>query len=514
MTRFLDVGAVLDALPGEARLLAGAGGLSRSVGALRSATSVDQARRATADELLVLTVADERTDDAPTDELLADLEQKGVAGLVMRAPVDTSPLRRLVAAADERRMPIIALPTAVGPDDATGVVLEAMLAAQNRRLDRALGFHQRYAPVASVSGLTEVVADLSSMLRCTVAVVDALGTPLVVVPEDGADRLDLTVVDAVRQPVMADDREHGVIVALTESDELDDDGRMALHSAARAIAGPLAYAASSAAEQDRFAAISLEELLAGRAGDRLNVIERASSFGWDLARPRAVLLASVDPWTERAHLATSLVAIAAAARATLGRDAIVWTRSSSVAALVAPDSSEPGERRAIAEELRRELDERVTLVTVSIGVGRRVADPVDLPRSYVDACRAVDVGRWAKGRHATEVYDELGLERLLASTPPDDLAEFVEAAIGHLVDHDRSAGTDLVATLGTWLETRNMAEAARRLHVHYNTLKNRLDRIETIIGPITSDGARSLECAVAIYVSRHYDGPWTAGGGT
>jgi purine catabolism regulator len=133
-----------------------------------------------------------------------------------------------------------------------------------------------------------------------------------------------------------------------------------------------------------------------------------------------------------------------------------------------------------------------------------------LPRSFVEASRAVEVGRWAKGRHVTEVYDQLGLERLLASTPTDDLAEFVQHSIGPLVEHDRANQTNLVETLEVWLETRNMAEAARRIHVHYNTFKNRLERIEAILGPVVGDAARTLECEVAIYVARHYDGPWTS----
>ena len=60
-----------------------------------------------------------------------------------------------------------------------------------------------------------------------------------------------------------------------------------------------------------------------------------------------------------------------------------------------------------------------------------------------------------------------------------------------------------------WLETRNMAEAARRMHVHYNTLKNRLERVEAILGPVLDDPARALECEVAIHVARHYDVPWS-----
>jgi purine catabolism regulator len=122
----------------------------------------------------------------------------------------------------------------------------------------------------------------------------------------------------------------------------------------------------------------------------------------------------------------------------------------------------------------------------------------------------VDVGRWAKGRHVTEVYDELGLERVLASVPGEELAQFVEHVIGALVAHDRTNGTDLVATLEVWLDTRNMAEAARQMHVHYNTLKYRLERVEAVLGPVLGDPARALECAVAIHVARHHDGPWSA----
>ncbi len=55
-----------------------------------------------------------------------------------------------------------------------------------------------------------------------------------------------------------------------------------------------------------------------------------------------------------------------------------------------------------------------------------------------------------------------------------------------------------------------MAPAGRHIHVHYDMFKNRLDRIETILGSVLKDATCSLECEVAIYVARHYDGPWSA----
>jgi purine catabolism regulator len=406
-------------------------------------------------------------------------------------------------------LPVITFSHDIALAEVATMVLHAVLDAQERSLERVLDIHQRFTQiVVSGGGVPEIMTTLHELLNVPVAAIDAEGRMLVAVPPHDGERTETA--DATRRyPIVAGDQTYGEIVAFGP-DELDGDGEVALQRAAMGIAVRLAQATAVAEAQERFAAISLEELVAGHAGDAVEVVERAISFGWDLRRPRAVLLASVDPPQERTMPPGVLDTIAAAARATLGREAIVWKRSATIAALLAPRTDEPEERRRLAEGLRRELDERLRAVTVSIGVGRRVDEPVALRRSFVEASRAVDVGRWAKGRHVTAVYDELGIERLLASTPPDDLAEFVEHAIGPLLAHDRSHQTNLVETLAIWFETRNMAEAARQTYVHYNTLKNRLERIEAILGPVLSDAARSLECEVAIYVARHYDGPWTS----
>lgn len=511
MWRTFDVGAVVESLMSDAVVVAGADGMNRKVGRAKLAATLEQLRSVGPNHLVVTTAEVLQTSDEEWSALVGGLDEAHVAAIAVRLTASEPLPAGLLDAADHLAVPIITFPATTALADVTSAVLDALLEAQGQRLERVLDIHQRFTPIVLAGGgAKEIAATLFSLLGCPVAVIDSEGRPTVVVPSDAGDGVDFAAECNVRQPILAGDHDYGEIVALTNGSDLNDDGRLALQRASLAIAVRQAHATAAAAEQERFAATSLEELIAGNVGDVADVIERAASFGWDLTRPRAVLLASIDPWTDRQFLSTALDAIAAAARATLGGDAIVWSRSTTIAALVAPGSDEPGERRQIAERLRLELDQRVKSVTVSIGVGRCVDDPLALPRSYVEASRSVDVGRWAKGRHVTEVFDELGLERLLASTPRDDLADFVEHAIGQLVEYDRANGTELVETLGMWFETRNMAGAARRLHVHYNTFKNRLDRIESIVGPVLTDGSRSLECAVAIYVFRHYDGPWTA----
>jgi purine catabolism regulator len=510
MWRSFDVGSVVDSLIDDAVVVAGAKGTSRRVHRARTADTADDLRRADAYDLVVVTATSLFACDEGWNQPIASLAAAQVAGLTVRLdPAEPLP-PDLLAAADRAAFPIITFPDTMAPGDVTIAVLDALLTAQGQRLERFLEIHQRFTPVMLAGGgATEIAAMLHTLVGYPVLVLDTGGDRTVVVPSDADIDVDAAVTSGVRQPILAGDQDYGAVVVMTGGLPLDADQLLAVERAATAIAVRLAHASAVAAEQERFATTSLEELIAGHAGDTADITERALSFGWDLSRPRAVLLASIDPPTDPNTLQSALATIAASARATLGPDAIVWTRSTTIAALVAPVTGESVERRRIAEALRHDLDDRISTVTISIGVGGCVDDPRELPRSYVEASRSVDVGRWAKGRHVTEVFDELGLERLLASTPADDLAGFVQQTIGALVEYDHLHRSDLVATLGVWLETRNMAEASRVVHVHYNTFKNRLDRIESILGPIVTDAARALECEVAIYISRHYDGPWT-----
>lgn len=67
---------------------------------------------------------------------------------------------------------------------------------------------------------------------------------------------------------------------------------------------------------------------------------------------------------------------------------------------------------------------------------------------------------------------------------------------------DAARGTTLVAALETFLATGDAILGARRLHLRYNTLKNRLDKIEEIIGPYLDDPDRCLSLAVVLRLRR------------
>jgi PucR family transcriptional regulator, purine catabolism regulatory protein len=137
-----------------------------------------------------------------------------------------------------------------------------------------------------------------------------------------------------------------------------------------------------------------------------------------------------------------------------------------------------------------------------VGVGTQTSDPLRLDRIFREARNAIAVAAWSRGHGTVALFHELGVERLLFNTPEAERETFVDSTIGLLLAWDERRRTNLVETLEVYLATRNIADAARRLFIHYNTLANRLERIAGIVGPFVGDPDRCLTLGLALRLRR------------
>jgi purine catabolism regulator len=106
------------------------------------------------------------------------------------------------------------------------------------------------------------------------------------------------------------------------------------------------------------------------------------------------------------------------------------------------------------------------------------------------------------GESALTHVDALGIYRLLALVPDSaDLRQFVEDALGDLAHDGSPDNADLRRTLSVLIDTNmNVAETARLMFFHYNTLRYRIAKLEKLLGPFTSDPQLRLTLALALRI--------------
>jgi sugar diacid utilization regulator len=153
--------------------------------------------------------------------------------------------------------------------------------------------------------------------------------------------------------------------------------------------------------------------------------------------------------------------------------------------------------RQTARQLGGALREPVT-VGASSPVASPAGDPGPVADAYAQACRCLDalrlLGRTGEGAAA----QDLGFLGMLLADP-GDIDGFVHRTIGEIVGYDQRRGTDLVGTLSAYFASgMSPARTKDDLHVHVNTVAQRLERIGRLLGPDWQSPARSLEIQLAL----------------
>lgn len=137
---------------------------------------------------------------------------------------------------------------------------------------------------------------------------------------------------------------------------------------------------------------------------------------------------------------------------------------------------------------------------VVVGISSIVA-MAELHGAIQEADRARELGEGQAGRTRVVAGDEVAVHQLLLAGVPDQLrAALRRRVLGAVLDYDTSHDADLTETLTVFLEcSGSWARAAARLHVHVNTLRYRMARIEELIGVDLSDFAQRVDVYLALH---------------
>ena len=370
-------------------------------------------------------------------------------------------------------------------------------------IERASDVHDRLAElVLRGGGVHDVVAAVSEILDGTVEFSEV--APAEALEASRAEGHAVRHKDDWIAAVAAGGEFLGALV-LRGHPGLDPVDQRTLERAAMVTSLLLLARRSAAEAEQRVRGELLDDLLDARDRDPRLLRERAVRLDADLDATHIVLAARLEGtaadadqeaaarrrlWSASSHLAATRHGLAAA------RDGGTVL----LLPLTTGDTATELARRT-AGHLGTAVHEAVT-VGASAPVRDLAARPDAVAAAYEEGRRCLDalrlLGRSGDGA-AAEDFGFLGL--LLAGDR--DIAGFVDRTIGQVVAYDDRRGTDLLRTLDAYFACgMSPARTKDELHVHVNTVAQRLERVGRLLGEDWQSPARALEIQLALRLHR------------
>jgi len=514
-----------DAMRGT-RIIAGAAGLDRVVRRLNVMTVPNIVRWTKQDEFLLTTGYPLPRRPGEFCRLIEQLAANGLAGLGVKldeylaeVPADA------VQLADRAAFPIVVIPHSSPLDDVLSQTFETIVNRQAAALARRQQIHDAFLRVALTGGgLARLSDELARILPgADVVICDPAGYPLAATTRsggadsaaeylcEGGDRVNADWLAAgvhtdaangtpwAAAVIRAGEMRHGWVIAVGGPAGLPGVAGVAVEQAALVAALEITRDLAVLAVEQQFASNALHDLVTGTAADLDQALERAARFGWDLRRPLAVLVArDCGEEPTGTHEAAALRAAELWTRAVRDRD-----RSAAVAGFATELVAVVGVADAAALARKVHADMTATGRPYSVGVSQDGAGPQDIPRLYEEARVALQVGLRLGGRGAVTSFAGLGLYRLISNVSQAELRAFVHDTLGPVLGLPEPSRSDLLKSLAVLASTRyNVAESARVLHYHYNTMRYRVTKLERLLGEFADDAAATLRIGLALEILR------------
>jgi DNA-binding PucR family transcriptional regulator len=485
--------------------------LDRPVRWVYTTDLIDPARYLSGGELVISGLV-WRREPADSERFVAAVAGAGAVALAAGAAVFHGIPDDLVQACRRHDLPLIAVPEEVSFAAITDLVVGTLTAARGDRLAITLSRQRRLlSAVASGLGLDELAAEVSAASGVVIRVLSATGRAVVPGPDrltgDELDAVVTTFLTAERLPAVVPGVDRSVFPVGPGSEErvtswiVTADGDCTEWDAeiGDTVGELIAITALDRARRGEGLRLIGEiaedaiALVAAGSGNRPETAIRLRQAGLD---PEAPLVVAVAGFADAERLDTARsVLVDAAAHA--GSPAVGRHDGLAVALLPAGPLEAP--TGAVVTAALRRLGPGLGPDRLTVGVSRPVT---------VDALS----GALQEARHARElaarrpgpVHVVTGAEvtshvALLATVPDEVRRAFAVGVLEPVLAYDERTGAGLRETLEAFLEcSGSWSRAAQRLHVHVNTVRYRIGRVEELTGRNLAELADRVDVFLAL----------------
>lgn len=156
-------------------------------------------------------------------------------------------------------------------------------------------------------------------------------------------------------------------------------------------------------------------------------------------------------------------------------------------------------------EVYKRLQEEFPNYVLRAGVGN-VYSAASLYRSFQEAKVAIKLGRCLEDEAMLAFFNELGAIRLFYNQHEHDLRDYFLEVLGPVQKYDTKSEGNLLGTLWTYyISGGNIAATTSKLHIHVNTLRYRLRKVEELLEVSLEDHEVQFNVYAALKVGKMMD---------
>lgn len=511
----------------SAKVIAGHNAMQNVIESVNVMDAPDIAEWVKPGELLLTTAYVIKDDPKQMISLIEQLKEKGCAALAVKTQRFISQFSEEVCQkANECEFPLIELPIEPSLGEVINQTVNLILNTKNKELENAFDAHRRFTHLMLNGGdMSDIAQTLGVLVGKEIVLLNPglqiMGTTrnweeqhvdLLVkyvwpyIENESLEPNDLSPIFAAEScyfaiyPVYSLDLIRGYIVLLFTSELVGghDIPTMFLEQAGNVISYESVKQYAIEESTRRLQRQFFREFLEGRMNDE-ELLNRSKWYGLIEGKYYWVCVASVYQEQEHTTLSRQDEAkkqqihdLLADQIKTFFRDendVVTTTIGQHVVILLGYETIINNHEQSIIDNLTK-LQKKITISgvrsTCSIGVGNFVDELANIPQSYREAAKALQLGfqHYAKEKKPfVRTFRTEEVNELMRMIPSPKLKQFCRLSLKQLAFPDHKEKQELLHTLQTYLDHHcQVTETAKQLYIHRNTVLYRVAKCEEILG--------------------------------
>ncbi len=488
-------------------VLSGKGGLNKKVSGVTVMDAPDIYKWMKGEEFLITSGYPISISNVNLNDLIIKLNDANTSALGIKMNRFLSVLpQEVINLSNEINFPIIFIPNHYSFSEIINPSMKVLLDCKTAKLEKSELIHKTFTKLAvNGEGTEKIINMLGNMLNIGTAYIDVLFNKIYFscnVADDGFKSLVHDIMNKSNYqcinccPVAIGSIIYGYIICDTAGNkDYGEIEKTTIEHATTVLKIDIQKKLSNSKIEQKYRDEFLLDLLVNNISTLEEVTARAKRYHWKFEKKFACIIFDIDKYKEKLSLVNDEDSIInernkmfeiAKINLRNSKYRFYYTNFSDMLICIVEFSYSTNEEEKhlelILEKVNKEIKTKSSL-SFTTGVGEIKDSIIDIHISFTEAQQAIKLSRSINNINKISFYSRLGIYNLLFDLScSKDVDSIYKKYIDTLINYDRDNNTDYYKTLFVIIEHDwNLKASSIALHVHYNTVKYRFNKISNLL---------------------------------